>query len=134
MHKILSIDVGEKRIGLATSDELGIIASPFGFISRDGSVDKISEIVLQENIGQIVVGMPYLPSGDMGSQAEDVHKYISELQSKISVKIDTENEILTSVEANNRLKSMHRKIKDKGEVDAMAATIILEGYLNRRKS
>ena len=132
MQKILSIDVGEKRVGLATSDELGIIASPFGFIDRDGAVQKIIDIIVQENIGQIVVGLPYMPSGTLGTQAEDVQKFVGELQSVTKVGIDFENEVLSSVEAANRLKQMKRKIKDKGEVDAMAATIILESYMSRR--
>lgn len=133
MHKILAIDVGEKRVGLATSDELGMFASPFGFLNRDGSVAQIVEILVQENIGQIVVGMPYLASGDLGSQAEDVQSFTQELQAQTRISIDFENEMLSSAEAANRLKGMKRKIKDKGEVDAMAATIILESYMKRSK-
>lgn len=134
MQKVLAIDVGQKRVGLATSDELGMLASPFGFLDRDEAANKIVGIISQENIGQIVVGLPYLPSGDLGSQAEDVHHFVTELQVLTSVGIDFENEILSSVEATNRLKKMKRHIKDKGEVDAMAATIILEGYMNRSKN
>ncbi len=134
MHKILSIDVGEKRVGLATSDELGIIASPYGYLERDEAISKIGDIVTQENIGQIVVGLPYLPSGALGSQAEDVQHFVRELQGATHVGIDFENEVLSSVEATNRLKQMKRKIENKGEVDAMAATIILECYMNRSKN
>ena len=131
MTKILSIDVGEKKVGLATTDETQMIAAPFGFLDRQDSIPKILDIITKENIGQIVVGIPYLPSGGLGSQAEDVQGFVTELRGKTRVGIDFENEILSSVEATNRLKAMRRKIKNKGEVDAMAATIILEGYLNR---
>ena len=134
MHKILAIDVGEKRVGLATSDELGMLASPYGFLDRDGSIDKITGILMQENIGQIVVGIPFMSDGSLGTQAEDVQRFVAELHTKTKVGIDFENEMLSSVEAVNRLKAMKRKIKDKGEVDAMAATIILESYLNRSKN
>lgn len=134
MHKILAIDVGEKRVGLATSDELGMFASPYGFLDRDGSVAQVVEILTQENIGQVVVGMPYLASGDLGSQAKDVQSFVRELQMRTQIPIDFENEMLSSAEAANRLRGMKRKIKDKGEVDAMAATIILESYMNRSKS
>lgn len=133
MHKILSIDVGERRVGLATSDELGMLASPFGYLDREGAIEKIADTIVGENIGQIVIGLPYLASGDLGSQAEDVQKFAAELARATNIGMDFENEILTSVEAVNRLKRMKRKIKDKGEVDAMAATIILEGYLGRIK-
>ena len=131
MAKILAIDVGEKRVGLAASDETQMIAAPFGYIDRTGAIEKISDIVSQEAIGLVVVGMPFMPSGTLGSQAVDVQAFVASLREMIKVDIDFENEVLSSVEATNRLKSMKRKIKDKGEVDAMAATIILESYLNR---
>lgn len=132
MTKVLAIDVGEKRVGLATTDETRMIAAPYGFLEREGSVAKIVDIIRVEEIGQLVIGMPYLPSGDLGSQAEDIEHFAADLGALTSLNITFENEILSSVEASNRLKGMKRKIKDKGEVDAMAATIILEGYLSRR--
>jgi putative holliday junction resolvase len=89
-------------------------------------------LITKENIGSIVIGMPYLPSGGLGSQAEDVKEFARELQSVVELEIDFENEVLSSVEAANRLKLMKRKMENKGEVDAMAATIILESYMNRR--
>lgn len=134
MTKILSIDVGEKRVGLAASDETQMIAAPFGYLDRADAVSKIVDIVTQENVGQIVVGIPFLPSGGLGSQAEDVQHFVAELREKTTVGIDFENEVLSSVEATNRLKAMKQKIKDKGEVDAMAATIILESYMNRSQN
>ena len=132
MQKILAIDVGEKRVGLATSDELGMTASPFGYLDREVSIQKIVDITIEENIVEIVIGMPYLPSGGLGSQAEDVKKFAEELGKVVELEIDFENEMLTSVEATNRLKQMKRKLTNKGEVDAMAATIILESYMGRR--
>jgi putative Holliday junction resolvase len=133
LTKILSIDVGEKRIGLAASDETQMIAAPFGFLDREGSIEKILGFILAENIGRIVVGMPYMPSGSLGTQSKDVQKYIAELRAVTNLDIDLENEVLSSVEAIDRLKMMKRKIKDKGEVDAMAAAVILESYMNRCK-
>lgn len=134
MQKILAIDVGEKRVGLATSDELGMLALPFGYLDRDGVIEKIDSILVQENIGQIVVGMPFMGDGSMGTQAEDVQHFVAKLHEQTTIGIDLENEMLSSVEATNRLKSMKRKIQNKGEVDAMAATIILESYMNRSKN
>lgn len=132
LAKILALDVGEKRIGLATTDELEIIVSGFGFIEREHAVEKVAEIVENEAIEGIVVGLPMLPSGEKGSQAEDVEKFVSELADKINVDIEFENEVLSSVEAENRLKSIGKKIKDKGEIDEMAAIVILESYQRRR--
>lgn len=110
-----------------------MLASPYGYLDREGAEDKIAAIIAQENIGQIVVGLPYLPSGLLGTQAEDIQHFARSLQETVEVGIDFENEVLSSVEATNRLKQMKRKIQNKGEVDAMAATIILESYMSRRK-
>jgi len=131
LTKVLAIDVGEKRVGLATCDELRMLASPYGFMQRDDSLEKIAEIIKKEDIQQLVIGLPQLASGDLGTQAEDIQKFSTALGELTKLPIDFENEILSSVEAANRLKRMKRKIKDKGEVDAMAAAIILESYLNR---
>ena len=133
MHRILSIDVGEKRVGLAMTDEMAIIASPYGFVERKDSVEKIKQIIMEEHVHQIVVGLPYLPSGGLGSQAADVQQFVSDLSKVTSLPIEFENEILSSVEATNRFKQAKKRIKDKGEIDAMAATIILESYLTRNK-
>lgn len=131
LTKVLAIDVGEKRVGLATCDELRMIASPFGFLDRDDAVEKIVNIISSEEIAQLVVGLPQLSSGDMGTQAEDVKTFAKELGESTNIKIDFENEILSSVEAANRIKRSKKKMKHKGELDAMAACIILESYLNR---
>lgn len=130
MGKVLAIDVGEKRVGLATTDELRMIATPYGFVDRESSVTKIVNLIKEEDISQIVFGLPYLSSGDLGTQATDVKAFATEIEPMVSIPIAFENEILSSVEATNRLKTMGKKIQNKGEVDAMAATIILESYLN----
>ena len=129
--KVLALDVGEKRIGLAMSDELGTIASPAGFVERRIATTKIEKMVRDENIERIVIGVPYLASGHLGSQASDVWKFAEELKELVLTDIEYENELLTSFEAKERLKG--RKKKEKGDIDSMAATVILEAYLKRRK-
>lgn len=133
MSVILALDVGERRVGVAKTDELEIIASPFGFFDREVAIEKIADIISEEMVDLIVVGMPYLPSGGLGSQAEDVNLFIEELKAATSLDIETENEVLTSVEAEKRLKSM-KKSFEKGDIDAMAATVILESYLRKGKN
>ena len=131
MGRILAIDVGQKRVGLAITDELQMFASPYGCIAREGSVSEISVIIKNENISSIVIGMPYLPSGGLGGQASDVELFVTELKSKVSLPLDFEDEVLTSVEAEDRLTKMGSKYV-KGDIDAMAATIVLESFLSRR--
>lgn len=131
MAKILAIDLGEKRVGLAISDELNIIAMGFGFLDREIAFEKIVSIIAKEKVEKVVVGLPKLASGDLGSQATDIQDFTGRLISEINVPIEYENEILTSVEAEKRLKEIGRKVKDKGEIDEMSAVIILETYLRR---
>ena len=132
MTRILGIDVGEKRVGVAISDAAGIMASPYGFLDRASALDKLLDIIREEKVGEIVVGMPRLHNGKLGSQASDVNDFVIELQQKTNLPIGFENEILTSHEAKRRLaEASGGKIPQKGEIDAMAAAIILEDYLNR---
>ncbi len=132
MSKYIALDVGTKRVGIATCDDLGISVSPFGTVTREESVDYISEMVAKEQPEAIIVGMPYLPSGGLGSQAGDVKAFVADLQKEIATVIDFENEVLTSNEAENRLHAMGKRRLDKAEIDAMAACIILESYLSRQ--
>ena len=132
MFRTLAIDVGEKRVGFATSDELGITVSPAGYTDRAAALDRVVDLVRLENIGTIVVGLPYLPSGGLGSQASDIYDFVGKLQEVITQPIEYENEVHTSQEAEARLGLQKRKKIEKGDVDEMAAMIILESYLNRR--
>jgi putative Holliday junction resolvase len=131
--KVFALDIGEKRIGIASSDELEIIAAPFGFVERKEGVEELGKIFKSKNAEKVVIGMPYLPSGGLGSQAEDVKKFIEEFKQKIDLPVVLENEVLTSKEAEKRFKDAGKRNVLKGEIDALAATIILEQYLRREK-
>jgi putative holliday junction resolvase len=133
LSKYIALDVGTKRIGIALSDDLAIIASPFKTISREGGVNEVVLLAETEKAARIVVGLPYLPSGGLGSQAVDVQQFADELRQATSLPIDFENEVLTSIEAENRLKSLTKRRLVKAEIDAMAACVILESYMNRTK-
>lgn len=127
--KLLALDVGEKRVGLAESDELEIIASPKGYIYRIEAIDKLKAIIDEEKIEKIIVGMPFLPTtGELGSQGGDVNIFINELKGNFNLPIEIVTEVFTSVEAEKRLREIGGEF-EKGDIDAMAATIILETYL-----
>lgn len=134
MAKILALDVGEKRIGLALSDELEIIASPYKTIDFDNAASELTKIITEERVGRMVIGLPYLADGLLGSQAKPIQKFVEKLKKKISIPLEYENEILTSKEAEGRLREYQKEIREKGEIDTMAATIILESYLRRKKN
>ncbi len=129
--KILALDVGEKRVGIALSDELCIISTPYGFVDRERAIDKVAEITNVEKVERIVIGLPYLPSGDLGSQSDDILKFSDLLKKTVRCRIDFEDESLSSVEAENRLRQ-GRKPFEKGDIDAEAAAIILESYLAKK--
>ena len=129
MAKILALDVGQKRIGLAVSDELNIIAMPYKTIERETAIEELAGIIEEEKIDLVVVGLPLLASGDPGSQAKDVEEFTKELRLEVKQELVFENEFLSSVEAVEKLKQSSRKNIAKAEIDQMAAAIILEAYL-----
>ena len=130
----MALDVGTKRVGIAISDYLQVIANPVCTILRQPEADAIQQIVslAKENrVEKIVVGLPINMDGTQGFQAQDC---INFAQNFFGFDIIYEDERLTSDEAEQRLKS--RKIdfrKNKGLVDMESACIILEQYLSRKK-
>ncbi len=134
MSKYIALDVGEKRVGVAASDDLGLMAMPMTTYDRETSIVRIADLVMAEKPEAIVIGLPYLPSGGLGSQAVDVKIFTAELADAISTPLIYENEVLTSVEAKNRLKMIKKGRIEKGETDSMAACIILESFMNRSKN
>lgn len=124
----LALDVGEKRIGLAMADSQVRIAVPFGWVAYDERVmEELAEIMLRHDISLVVVGYPRNQSGEPTQQTEFVVDFVRRLsQLDIDAEIAYQDESLTSVQAEQRLAG---KIKDKGDIDAEAASIILQDYL-----
>jgi putative Holliday junction resolvase len=138
MPRILAIDHGTVRIGLALSDETEIVASPFKTIDANHEPERtLVRIVQEKRIGKIVIGMPYRMSGEKGSAAERVEKFALSLGKELqhSVPIEFVDERLSSVEAEA---SMSRAgitgKKERNEiVDQLAAVVILQEYLNQQR-
>lgn len=134
MNKIMALDVGTKRIGIALSDFLQVIATPYSFISREPekkAIDEIVKIAKENRVEKIVVGVPINMDGTQGFQAEDCIKFSQKI---LGFDIIYEDERLTSEEAESRLRS--RKVdfrKNKGLVDQESACVILEQYLSRSR-
>jgi putative Holliday junction resolvase len=124
------LDVGEKRIGVSVAD-VGIrIAVPFDTIEVDGNeIEAIVKVVLKEQADTIVVGYPRNQQGEVTSQTEFVEAFTKKLE-YLGKKIVYQDESLTSVLAEQRLKSYGRPYT-KGDIDAQAATIILQDYLEQ---
>ena len=132
MNKIMALDVGTKRIGVALSDYLQIIATPCVCIAREPeqkAIEEITKIAKDNRVEKIVVGVPVNMDGSLGYQAQNCIDFSQKL---IGFDIILEDERLTSEEAEERLRE--RKIdfrKNKGLVDIESACIILEQYLGK---
>jgi len=128
--KFLALDVGEKRIGLALGDSEVKIAVPFGYLERsDETIRQIIEIILDHEINTVVVGYPRNQSGEATQQTALVEEFAKQLMDiEIDAELVFQDESLTSVEAERRLGA----VKDKGEIDAEAASIILQDYLEEQ--
>ena len=128
--KIIGLDVGEKRIGVAKVDSSTKIALPVGFVLVDGSEwQEIAKIANLNNTKFFVLGLPRSNEGNETAQTLFVRQFARTLSEKIpGAKIRFQDESLTSVEAENRLKSRKKKY-EKGEIDAEAASIILQDFI-----
>ena len=134
MMRILSLDVGEKRIGVAMSDPMGILASPLTQINRTGTkaaIEAILDLVRQHEVELIVAGMPYLMNGNIGQQAMLVRNFLQKLSAHMDIPIEIWDERYTTVAAEGKMiEAGVRKEKRKKHIDAAAATIILQEYLD----
>ena len=125
---IVSLDVGEKRIGVAVSDDMVRIAVPYTTIEVNGNeLVKIAELVVQQDARLIVVGYPRNQQGETTAQTRYVENF-AELLKDFGPNIVFQDESLTSVIAEQRLIAQ-KKPYTKGDIDAQAAAIILQDYL-----
>ncbi len=133
MARILAIDFGERRIGLAISDPLGITAQGLPTIDAKKSKDlfsDIQEIIKDKKVTKIVVGMPKNMDGSIGSKGEQVQKFIQKLARKTGVEVTSWDERLTSIQSQKSMREMGIKQKEKEAVDRISATLILQSYLD----
>ena len=123
----LALDVGDKQVGLALADSEVKIAVPFGYAERDDQIiQNITEIVMDHAVSVIVIGYPRNQSGQATKQTEATEAFARELgRIELEVEVVFQDESLSSVEAERRL----GRVKDKGEIDAEAASIILQDYM-----
>jgi putative Holliday junction resolvase len=126
----LALDVGEKRIGVAVGDNGVRIAVPFDTIEVDGSeIERIARLAIDQNTDTIVVGYPRNQSGEPTAQTTYVETFAKQL-GDLAPNLVFQDESLTSVLAEQRLKAQGG-IYTKGDIDAQAASIILQDYLEQ---
>ena len=132
--RAMALDVGEKTVGIAVSDELGRTVSPRETLRRDGQeFQTLARLVKNEEIGNVVVGMPISLNGTLGPSAERVQKFLAELRPLLTIPVVTWDERLTTAEAEKMLIAADmRRQKRRKVIDQVAAVLILEGYLRHQ--
>ena len=134
MEKILSLDLGTKRIGVAISDELGMLAHPFGVWAWKNINHLIKQLELtikEQSINNLVVGVPWTLKGTASEKTEEVLKIIDTLNESLNIPVIKIDERLTSKMAQDSLKMMGKKpSRHKSKIDQISAVIILQSYLD----
>lgn len=136
--RILAIDHGTKRIGIAVSDEMKLIAQPLEYIPAEPFADflaRLKDLLREKEVELILVGMPRNMDGSYGPAALKLQEFVAALKSAVTVPIKTWDERLTSAQANRfLLQGNVSRAKRKEKVDKTAAAILLQGYLDSLSS
>ena len=134
-QKILAADIGERRVGLAISDELGMLAHPFKTLKWNGLNSFISDIKIiidNENIIKLIIGIPYTLKGGISKKTEEIKEIYSEVNKHINIEVIEIDERLTTKMAERALHAVGKKpSKNRNKIDQVAAVYILQSYLDR---
>jgi len=134
--RVLGLDVGSKRIGIAISDPLGITAQGLETLQRQNKrrdFEKLAKLAHDYEVAEIVVGFPLRMSGVEGIQAEKMQAFAEELRKRLQLPVHLWDERLTSAEANRLLRETQMSIRRRGQVvDQMAAVLILQSWMEHR--
>jgi putative Holliday junction resolvase len=131
-RRILGIDLGRARIGVAVSDELGMLAHPVETIAANANPERrIAELVREKDAERVIVGLPRHMNGSAGIGATEALAFAKKLQEMLPCEVLTWDERLTTTAANRALRESGRKTRHtRGVVDQVAAQMILQGYLD----
>lgn len=134
-RKILAVDIGERRVGLALSDELGMLAHPFKTLQWSGLLNfitSIKHIITSENIDKLVIGIPYTLNGGLSEKTTEIKKIVDQIRNQIDVEVIEIDERLTTKMAIQALHAVGKKpSKNRNTIDQVAAVYILQSYLDR---
>jgi putative Holliday junction resolvase len=137
--RYLGLDLGTKTLGISKSDAMGIIASSYKLLIFENEdynslIEPLKDIIFSEKIDKIVLGLPKNMDNSLGFASERSIKFKELIEKNIDIEVILQDERLSSVEANNLMISNDTSRKKRKEkVDALAATIILQRYLDQRK-
>lgn len=136
--RVLGLDIGTKRIGVAISDPLGMTAQGLTVIKKGRVLEELRDIIVEKGVSEIVVGLPKNMDGSLGPKAQEILETAELLRETFKVPVHTWDERLTTVAAHKTLLEADvSRAKRKQVVDKMAAVLILQGYMDsssRRRS
>ena len=129
--RILALDVGEERIGVAVSDALNMTAQGLETIERKGALPKINDLIRKYGVRKVIVGMPLNMNGTKGDRAKSTESFIELLEKEIPLDIETLDERLTTAHVERTLLEADvSRRKRKQSIDKIAAQLILQAYLD----
>lgn len=132
--RILALDPGTVRVGVAVSDELAMLASPLEFIPAEPFAEfalRLKQLLAEKQVSQIIVGLPRNMDGTYGPAADKARAFIAALQAEVTVPVRPWDERLTTKQASRMMSQAGRKARDqKGRVDQAAAAVLLQSYLD----
>ena len=138
MSRILALDLGEKRIGVAVSDSLNVIAQSVGVIDRRGiksDFKKIEELIKEYDTGALVVGLPLNMDGTKGKSADLAIDFVNALKKEVHIRVEMLDERLTTAQGERIfLEADISRKKRKKNIDKVAAQLILQSYLDRNRA
>ncbi len=138
MERCLGLDLGERRIGVALSDPLGWTAAPLPAVERISwkkDLARVRALLAEHQVGRVVVGLPIRMDGTSGERAQRTLEFVRRLQATIPVPVVTWDERLSTREAERRLvEDDVRRERRREVIDGIAATLILQGYLDSRRA
>lgn len=130
--RVIALDVGEKRIGVAASDPLGRTAQPLETIKRDERfAERLEKLITELGAERLIVGLPLSMDGSEGAQAGAVRRFVKEIEGKLKIPVTFLDERLSSREANSLIAEGGRRPgRERGATDRVAAALILRAYLD----
>ena len=135
--RYLGLDIGDRWIGVAVSDPSAMLASPLTIIKRTREADDlaaINDIIRQNEIGRVIIGLPRSLNGSLGPQAEKVQQFAESLKQHVEVPVEYRDERLTTASARKLMRQSAGKSRVKTRDDAVAAALILQGFLDEART
>ncbi|MCL5072077.1 MAG: Holliday junction resolvase RuvX [Actinobacteria bacterium] len=134
--RMLGLDIGDRRIGVAITDKLETIASPLTVLANDEKLkENLNKIIKDYNIEKVIIGIPYNLKGEYGFQAEKIKSLVDEIIKEICIEIEYIDERFTSKISSGILKAEGKKVKKSvGNIDKISAAVILNDYLTVKRN